>query len=199
MTTLQEATFRLTGDTPLLMHNVRLANPLDEWTKQISALTSRKKNITPEEFAEEKALLQFMGGLYWDDKFGLHIPGYNVFRCFVEGGRMSKKGTAMEQGIVDQTLYCALEPYTAKYDNAGDLYAAGHYFTTMVKIGQSTVPSTRPQFLDWSLSIKFTFDPSILDVSTLQTSGEAAGRFKGLGDGRLKGFGRGRFSCVQEA
>lgn len=192
---ISEARFRLTGVTPLLMHNVQMADPLNEWARQVSALTARKKNITPEEFAEEKARLQFLGGLYWDDKFGLHIPGYNVFRCFVEGGRMSKLGTKLEQGILQQTLLCALDPWTTNYDEAEKLFKDGHHLTTLVKIGQSTVPSTRPQFIDWSLEVDFTFDDSIVDAPMLLSCGEAAGRFKGLGDGRLKGYGKGRFDC----
>ncbi len=195
MATLTEATFRLTGRTPLLMHNVRLADPLNEYAKAVSNLTARKKSLTDVEFAAEKARLQFLGGLYWDDEFGLHLPGYNVFRCFVEGARMSKNGIKLEQGIVDYTPKCAVEPHTDKYDDAEKIMADGHYFTTMVKIGQSTVPSTRPQFIQWALEINFTFDTTIVDEPILVAAGEAAGRFRGLGDGRLKGYGRGRFDC----
>jgi hypothetical protein len=194
---LTEATFRLTGVTPLLMHNVQMANPLNTWAKQVSELTARKKNITADEFAEGKAKLQFFGGLYWDDEMGLHMPGYNVFRCFTEGGRMSKNGTKLEQGIVAYTPLCAIDPWTAKYDSMEDVYADGHYFTTLVKIGTATVPGTRPQFTEWALDIEFTFDESIVDTSTLLASGVAAGKYKGLGDGRLKGFGRGRFDVEQ--
>lgn len=192
---ISESTFRLTGTTPLLMHNVRMANPLDEYAKAVSELTARKKNLTPEEFASEKSKLQFMGGLYWNDEIGLSLPGYNVFKCFVEGARMSKNGTKLEQAIVDYTPHCAIDPWAAKYDTADEVFADQHYLMTMVKIGASTVPSTRPQFLTWALDISFTFDDSIVDEATLLSSGEAAGRFKGLGDGRLKGYGKGRFNC----
>ena len=51
MTTLTEATFRLTGATPLLMHNVQMADPLNQWAKAVRELTARKKNMTDEEFA----------------------------------------------------------------------------------------------------------------------------------------------------
>lgn len=194
MTNLTEATFRLTGVTPLLMHNVQMADPLNKWAKAVRELTARKKTMTEEEFAAEKARLQFLGGLYWNDEIGLHIPGYNVFKSFVEGGRMSKDGTKIEQAVVLYTQYCKVDPWTDKFDDAEKLYKAGHYFTTLVKINASTVPGTRPQFTEWSLDIDLTVDETIIDVKSLLACAETAGKFKGLGDGRLKGYGRGRYN-----
>jgi hypothetical protein len=195
---LSEATFHLEGLTPLLMHNVQMADPLNEYARAVSDLTKRRKSLTPEEFAAEKAKYQFTGSLYWNAEVGLHMPGYNVFRCFVEGARMSKNGVTLEQGIVEYTPYCAIDPWTEKYDDADAVFADGHYLTTLVKpTPASTVPSTRPQFTSWALDVTFAYDDSMLDDAMLLASGQAAGRFKGLGDGRLKGYGKGRFAVTQ--
>ena len=56
------------------------------------------------------------------------------------------------------------------------------------------MPSTRPQFTEWSLDIDLIVDETIIDVKALLGCAEAAGRFKGLGDGRLKGYNKGRYN-----
>jgi hypothetical protein len=191
---LETIQFRLTGLTPLLLHNVQLADPLNSWTRQIKELTSKKKGLAEDDFAAQKAKLQFLGGLYWDDEIGLNLPGYNVLRSFMEGGAMSKKGTALDQAVVDYDEHCAIDPYTGKYDTGEEIMEGGHFLTTMVKIGQSTVPATRPSFFPWSVDFSATFDPEILMREDLITAAEAAGRFKGVGDGRKKGYRKGRYS-----
>jgi hypothetical protein len=195
MTTLTEATFRLTGNTPLLMHNVRMANPLNEFARAVKELTGRQKGMDPDEFAAEKSRLQFLGGLYWDEEVGLHMPGYNIFRCFMEGGAMQRgNGVKVERALTIFPRKCAIQPWTDKFDDPEDLFRAGHYHMTMVKpTSASTVPATRPKFDSWVIDFPFSLDESIIDVTAVLAAAEAAGRFKGLGDGRKKGYGMGRF------
>lgn len=193
---LQEVALRLNGTTPLLLHNVQLANPLNEWSKQISDLTSRKKakSISEEEFASDKARLQFLGGLYWDDEIGVYMPGFNVFRSIMEGGTMSRLGTKIEQAVVEYTDKAKIEPWSDKYSDGDAIFADGHYLTTFVKIGTSTVLGTRPQFIEWAIDMTFSLDADVLHRDDFVACAEAAGRFKGLGDGRKKGYGKGRYT-----
>ena len=56
---------RLTGITPLMLHNIRLADPDDPVVRQISELTAKKKSMT-EADRLQVAWLKFVGGLYHD-------------------------------------------------------------------------------------------------------------------------------------
>ena len=56
---------RLTGLVPLILHNARLADPLDPISKAMKTVSSKRKK-TDADF-EELARLEFEGGLYMVD------------------------------------------------------------------------------------------------------------------------------------
>src|ERR1700748_2033656 len=64
-----------TGCTPLVIHNVRLANPLDSYTRAIKAISS-KRSKTEDDHAEMMRL-EWEGGLYIDSG-----PGAFLSRCY---------------------------------------------------------------------------------------------------------------------
>jgi hypothetical protein len=60
------------GITPLLIHNGRTANPLDELTKKFQVLTYKRKKTDED---HEKILdIQWQASLYWNDEIGLYMP-----------------------------------------------------------------------------------------------------------------------------
>lgn len=59
-----EFTITVTGTQPLLMHNSRMANPLDPIVKAVGKITS--KRVKTDDDQEELARLDFYGGLYLD-------------------------------------------------------------------------------------------------------------------------------------
>ena len=66
----------ITGTAPLLMHNGRLANPLDPSTQALKSLTSKRKKTDDDLFDIARA--EFLGGLYIDPDVGPYVPGENV-------------------------------------------------------------------------------------------------------------------------
>lgn len=189
---------RITGSTPLLMHNPRLADKLDEYTKAITEVTdgSKGKNprLAPEEASAMKSRLQFLGGLYWDPTAGVHLPGYNVFRSIYEGASaLGRLGTKYDAAVIDYTDLCPIEPYAAKYDDPEAVFTDGHFLRTNVKIGQSMVMSTRPMFTQWETTFMAVIDTESLGVDQFVAAATLAGRTKGVGDGRTKGYRKGRY------
>lgn len=69
----KEEKFKVEGIAPLLMHNGQLADPLCRWTQEMKVITSKRKK-TEDDF-ERLAQLEWMGGLYLDDKGAPAIPG----------------------------------------------------------------------------------------------------------------------------
>ena len=142
-------TLRLTGLTPLLLHNGEGADQLNPFQREIKNLTDRMKakTISTEDAEEQKSWLQFQAALYWDKEMGLYFPGGNVFRSIMEGGSaLGKLGTKVDAAVVDMDDQCAIEPYTSRYDDPRAIYDAGLIHRVPVAVGRSKVVSTRPRF-----------------------------------------------------
>ena len=58
----------ITGTAELLMHNARLANPLDSAAKAMKAISS--KRVKTDEDHAEMARLEHFGSLYYDSEIG---------------------------------------------------------------------------------------------------------------------------------
>lgn len=199
----EEITVRLEGATPLLMHNVRMADPLNEYAVALRDITAKSKGrnatITQEEFAEQKSWLQFVGSLYWDDEIGVAMPGRNVLRSFIDGGAKMTLGTKLAEATISYDWNCRIDPWSDKFDSAEDIFAAGHRHVVMVKIpgSGSQVQSTRPRFDQWSITFTATIDTTVLTADDYVRCAESAGRFSGIGDGRKKGYGMGRYTVTR--
>lgn len=175
----------MTGTRPLLMHNSRLANPLDDATKAIRKYTTKRKKT--DEDHEAIARLEHSGGLYLDKDFGPFVPGENIMRCLVDGAKLTRQGTAVTRGLLIKDDVCPLAYKGPR--TADELWTQGFKHMASVKISTSRTMRCRPIFWDWALEAKGTLDPSVLELEDLSTIATNAGLMVGLGDWRPR-FGR---------
>lgn len=182
----------LTGSTPLMMHSSRLADPDDFFTRAIAKIVAKRTNMTDDDRLE-KSRLQFAGGLYHDEEIGPYLPGPNLVRSLRTAAHLvkhNKGGGEIERGFI-------LLSERAPLDYAGprtldDLWNGGEskfVDRRMVKIGKSTVSTTRPIFVNWGAQFEFELDPSEIDVEDFQAYAEKSGKV-GVGDARKIGYGR---------
>ena len=171
----------LKGETPLMMHNDQLANPMNEFARQLKEYTSKRQK-TDEDY-EAMAQIEFLGGIYYTEAAGVHIPARNVRKCIEEGGKIIKKGTAIKRGVFILETELPLRydgPRTPK-----ELYRAKKFTDTRTAgTNNSRIVRTRPIFDGWSLSSTLAFDPQIINEKDLRQCVEYAGNFCGLGDYR---------------
>lgn len=189
--TVDQITFRLAGNDgePLIMHNGLLADREYTWTKQVAAITGKRKK-TDEDHAEI-ARLEWRGGLYYDETAGPYLPGYNIRRSILDAGRLSKEGKTIERGLLSIDRVNPIVYHGPRTPEA--MYADGRFaHRALIKVGTSRVVRVRPQFLGWSCDVSITFDTLVLDRANLIRMAETAGTFIGVGDGRP--FYGGRFS-----
>lgn len=182
------ARFRLTatGTTPLLMHNARLSNPLDEFAKAMKRISS--KRVKTEEDHEEMARLEHAGSLYFEPEVGPFIPGQNFERALVDAARITKSGKKIERGVFVETNTNPLA-YQGPRD-IDDLWKDENFrHSASVKIQQNRVTRTRPQFREWAAEAEGTYDPAIINLDELREIAKTAGQMIGLGDWRPR-FGR---------
>ncbi|MCJ2084601.1 hypothetical protein MKK88_01140 [Methylobacterium sp. E-005] len=180
----QRMKFRLTGVSPLLMHNGRLANPLDPMAKALKAVSSKRAKTDADH--EEMARVEFLGGLYVGDD-GPCIPGELIEAALIAAAKKSKRGPQAKSGLLSDANH--------RLDYAGPrepdaLWCDENYrLTAGVRVGQARVMRTRPIFRDWSAEIFVDFLPGQLNRAEVAEMVRVAGEIVGLGDWRPR-FGR---------
>lgn len=167
--------------TPLLMHNERLADPLDPYSLEIGKL-SKQRNKTEANHLEI-ARLEFIGGMYYDDEQGPVMPVWNIVRCIQNAGKRHKLGASVLRGVVPATPTTPViyeGPRTIE-----EMWNAGTFaLRKSVGIGSSRTMRTRPVFTDWRIEAEIEVDLTVLDPEKINQLVEEAGRYEGLGDNR---------------
>lgn len=181
------------GTTPLIVHNIRLANPLDPIAKAMKAISGKRTKTEDDHL--QLARLEFEGGLYLDPEVGPFIPGANVEKSIIEGARVTKQGKQVERGlfVIDNVIPIIYDgPRTVDA-----LWADENYRSVMaVRIGQQRVMRTRPLFRSWALDVDAELDPGLLSAEQLEAIIVDAGSMVGIGDHRPR---YGRFESKVEA
>lgn len=181
------ASFTLTmqGTAPLLMHNARLADPLDTAARAMKRV-SGKRTKTDEDH-EELGRLEHAGSLYLNAD-GPFMPADNVFRMLWDAGKKHKFGVKVKEGVLITTDESPLLYEGPR--SADGLWADKNFVNrASVKVGTSRVTRTRPQFRQWATIVEGMYDPAIIDFSELEMIVETGGARIGLGDWRPR-FGR---------
>lgn len=192
---MKKYALEITGTMPLLMHADTLADPLHPLTKKMKAVSG--KRVKTDDDHEAMAAMEFHASLYLDDDGQIVVPGPNILKSLIEGGRITKSGAKIERGVV-----IAGTDFPLVYDGPRDLdalYADKRYVDRRsVKVGQTKVMRVRPIFRKWALRAEAYADPAILSQDTLQAIANDAGQLVGLGDHRKVG-GYGRYDIVVDA
>lgn len=176
---------RVTGAMPLLMHNARLANPLDADVKKHKLLTTKRKKT--DEDHQALARSEFELGLYFDAKLGPYLPAENLRRSIIEGGRLSKLGTAIDRAVLMDAERIPLQ-YKGPRTIDG-LWAESFYDLSSVGVQTSRTMRCRPRFAQWACELTAYFDGTMINRDQLVQAATAAGKFVGVGDYRPR-FGR---------
>lgn len=189
---------RLVGVTELNMHNIQLADPDNQWTRNIAKLTGKRK--MSEEDRREKARLEFLGGLYVHDERVI-VPQTNLKRCFKEAAKANRLGRHIDRALnpLDPIAYMKGLPleFADSSLTSTELWETGRYHDTTIVASPGRVPRTRPRFTNWSVSADWLLYNSLLSVEELQGIGEYAGLIEGLGDNRVNGAGRFDFTLEE--
>lgn len=171
----------LTGTAPLLMHNIRLANPLDPYARQMKEISGKRKK-TDEDHAR-LADLEYRGGLYLDADGAPALPGANIEKSLIEGGRITKQGKQVERGLLVTDMECPIL-YDGPHTEDGLVADANFRSVLAVKVGTSRIMRTRPMFRHWAISADAELDAGLLNLETFQSICDDAGQMAGLGDYR---------------
>jgi hypothetical protein len=180
------AQFRLTGVSPLIMHNGELANPLNPIVKEQKKISGKRGKTEAD--LEELARLEFIGGLYYSDNPGVILPA-EVLEATINGGaRKFKEGMSAKAGLV------VMEHAKLEFLDNGltpqELWEKEQYrFQKMVTVARARILRTRPIFDNWSADIEVTYEDTVCDTSQVYKWLKKAGEIVGLCDWRPR-YGR---------
>jgi hypothetical protein len=176
----------MTGTASLIMHNARLADPLDPISREKDALSRKRRKTDEDALALSK--VEWQGSLYFDPEIGPYIPGQNVYKALIEAARKSRDGRRVEQGMFIVSDFNPLAYVGPRTLN--ELWADQNFvFRTSVKQQQSRIIRTRAIFPRWATEVDAAYDPNVLDVREVTGFAETAGLYIGIGDWRPR-FGR---------
>lgn len=182
-----------TGTRPLLMHNVRLASPFNEYAQRMKKLNGKQSRLRTDEDRIEIARTEWEGGLYIEDGVGPYVPAANVFASLLKGAKRVRKGPKVEGGVViTSDTMCPLV-YRGPRDIEG-LWGGGPFKSDFVDIRTvSSNPSAakspkvdrcRPIFRDWAFEVDLFLDPTSIDLADFVEIADLAGNSVGIGDYR---------------
>lgn len=184
-------TVTIEGIRPLLMHNGRLCDPLDEHTKGLKA-AAKQRNKSDEDHIRV-ARLEFEGGLYHDEKLGPLIPSDNL-QAMIERGSTRRKLGKVFKAHVSVDMPPDANGFPLKYKGPRDIEGLwgnrAFVFSKGAKVGQSRVMRTRARFpTGWSVTFGVEVLVDGVSKSQLEQAITDAGLYEGLGDWRPR-YGR---------
>lgn len=177
-------TMTLTGTTTLLMKNIQLGDPDNEFVREIARLNALKTKITDDQRAE-RDYLKWRGALYWDEIDGPVLPGANVFRSIQQAAALTRQGKDIERGLIMHGIHARLE-FSGKRDLVS-LWDGGkgvHVDRRMAVVNRAPVVNVRPAFPEWECRFQFDLDEDVISLDDFKWVAEKAGRMIHVGDYR---------------
>lgn len=178
-------TAKIVGVSPLLMHNAQLANPLNQFAKAMKEITGKRKKTDYD--LERLAKLEFIGGMYVNEKGSPAIPGECIEGMLRDGAKKTKQGKDVQCGIISDGIWPLIYDGPKDVEKLWEDERFRDYRGCRVK--QSRIMRMRPKFAAWSLVFEIAFQDEVTNKATVIKWLEDAGQFVGLCDFRPK-FGR---------
>jgi hypothetical protein len=164
---------------PVLLHNVRLASPLDSYARMLRELQEKRSKDRTETDHHQIARVEWEGGLYYNDELGPCLTVFMIYASLVEGARRLRKGTKVEQGVLVKNDGLEIP---IQYDGPrklDELWDAGFRYTCSVAVGTGKSKVR----VEWHVEVPLMLDENELNLADFQRVAQAAGRV-GIGDYR---------------
>ena len=175
----QTAKYHLAGTAPLLMHNGRLSDPHDPWSKAIKKISAKSKKTDADH--EEMGRLEWHGSLYLADEVPC-IPMQVIKATLLRAAMTLKKGPRVKAGVVCQEH--ALLEYNGPRDFSA-LWLDDRFRDRRPKAMRGVrVIRTRPVFFPWEATIVLAFSDELVNPQEVDEFVTIAGTTIGFCDER---------------
>lgn len=175
-------TLDVVGNRPLIPHNGRLADPLNQYSQDLKRITSKRTKVDDD--LRQAMWIEARGAAYETDDNLLGLPTANMWRCIYDASKFFKKGEDIKRALVHSGDTPALLVDGKTVDVDAYLSDIDHIFRIGVKQGKSTVMRSRPIVHNWSCTFDFELITEVINPRDLSPILDRASRFVGLGDWR---------------
>lgn len=194
--------YKITGDGPMVVKNVQMANPLNKFSKALKSVSSKRVKTDADHI--EMGHIEFLGSLHMHEELGPVLPGATIVAAINAAARKTKEGQLAKCAVFAappgffKLEYAGPREPEAMFEDTSPCptpEAEGFRFTTLVARQQARVVSTRPIFHDWSAVVSISFEDSIINFAQLDRWIKKAGTMCGLCEWRPR-FGRFTADCL---
>lgn len=185
---MKKLKMKLVGIRPLILHNERLANPMDPITRELKKLTGIPGKQRTEDIIEQIRHLEWRGGLYLDENGAPSVTDDMIAKVIIEGARKTKRGKQAEAGVFVDKPYFPIKhdgPKTVEKLYEDERFV---FYRTVVTNG-GRVMRARPRFPSWEVDVELSIDDAIINVGHVQDALSKAGETVGMGNWRPR-YGR---------
>ncbi len=193
---MEQIKLKLTGATALVMHNVRLSDSFNIYSKALKKLTSVDKKSKTDKWESQVARVEWEGGLYIHEG-KIQLPARVIKGTLINGGKKNKKGQQFINGVEvpehTPVIYPGqqmLLPITPKHEDyipspaLDPFFTEEHMWRTSVvnpgSVKKTRVMRTRPIFYQWSMTFTILLDTEVLNRDDFVMGCDAAGKMVGF-------------------
>jgi len=182
---MEELKFRIVGESPLVMHCGQTVDPLNQFSKAISEISSKRHKTDADH--EEMMRIEWMAALYLDNGEPC-IPGYVLEAAIVEAAKKLRLGKVAKSGIF------VPDNMPLEYEGPRDpdeLWKDDRFrLVANVRIKTSRIIRCRPIFRSWAADCRVLYDDLQINRSKVEEIIRITGSVIGIMDWRPR---HGRF------
>jgi hypothetical protein len=180
-------TFRIKGIVPIILHNGRMANPLDPWSKKLKEISGKRKKVDSD--YEEMARIEWFASLYLDKNEKIILPGMLVEAALINGAKKFKLGQQAKAALFVESH--SFLQFDGQELTPEQLWERGqNTLTVACKVSMAKIMRTRFIAEEWAADVSVSFDDSLFNAPQIADIFEAAGMQIGVGTWRPR---HGRF------
>jgi hypothetical protein len=185
--TLMRQSFQIKGIVPIILHNGRMANPLDPWSKKLKEISGKRKKVDAD--YEQMAKIEWFASLYLDKSDRIILPGMMLEASLVNGAKKFKLGQQAKAGLFVES-HAQLQ-FDGQELTPEQLWERGdNTLTVACKVAMAKIMRTRFIAHEWAADVAVTFDDSLFNPAQIAEIFEASGMQIGVGTWRPR---HGRF------
>lgn len=182
---MRELTVKLKGDAGYIPHNIRLANPLDEFAKKLKAVSSKRKKVEGD--FEKMAKLEWYGSHYLNADGEPVLPADNLTAMLAEGAKKIKMKKVFASSVWVEKSSPIKYPGPKNIEELWD--DVKYRLCVSVRVGNARVMRTRPIFHEWESTVNIKYHEDQVGEEVVLDVLKTAGVLVGIGDWRPR-YGR---------
>ena len=177
---MQSIKFKMTGVSPLMLNNPQTVNPMNEYSKAIKDLTSKRSKTDDDQ--NEIFHLKFLSSCYVNNKGQYIIPANMIAKSFEAGAKENKNGKKFQESLfVYEDCILKFPENGCSPEELWQNHSEKYVDIRPVGIQKQKIVTARMIIPQWSLEGELFFDEEQLNKSEVWLALTNAGLRKGIG------------------